>query len=290
LNEVPARILIIEDNVDNRELMTYLLNAFGYATLCADDGLIGIELAVKEQPDLILCDIRLPGIDGYEVARRLKQDARLRTIPLIATTALAMVEDRARALAVGFKGYITKPIAPETFVSEVAALMSSEHRQNPATLPSPENSIEPAHEVAGTPTIVRGTILVVDNLQSNLDLARSIFEPSGFHVLLAPDINSAVALAEQEMPDVILSDVNMPQGSGFELASRVKRHPRLSAVPVVLISGTLSRDEGGPVRASAAGAAKFLSRPIDPMVLLDEIQGCLDASRHSEVLGVRKVT
>ena len=278
---MPAQILIIEDNVDNRELMTYLLNAFGYATLCADNGVTGIELAAKDPPDLILCDIRLPGIDGYEVARRLKQDARLRTIPLIATTALAMVEDRERALAVGFKGYITKPIAPETFVSEVAALMSSEQRQNPIDVRAPENSIEPAHDVAGTLTTFRGTILVVDNLQSNLDLARSIFEPSGFRVLLAQDINSALMVAEHEKPDVILSDVNMPAGSGFELASRIRRDPVLNAVPVVLISGTLSRDEGGPLRAAAAGATKFLSRPIDPIVLLEEIQDCLDESRPS---------
>ena len=109
---MPAQILIIEDNVDNRELMTYLLNAFGYGTLCADNGVTGIDLAAKDPPDLILCDIRLPGIDGYEVARRLKQDARLRVIPLIATTALAMVEDRERALAVGFKGILPSPLPP----------------------------------------------------------------------------------------------------------------------------------------------------------------------------------
>lgn len=273
---MPARILIIEDNVDNRELMSYLLNAFGYATLCADNGVAGIELATKHQPELILCDIRLPGIDGYEVARRLKEDARLRVIPLIAITAFAMMEDRDRALKVGFKGYITKPIAPETFVSEVVALLSAEDRQNPAGVPAPANSIEPVHDAVGKPTIFRGTILVVDNLQSNLDLARSIFEPSGFRVLLAQDIRSALTMAGQEKPDVILSDVNMPRGTGFDLASRVKHDPILYAIPVVLISGTLSRDEDGPVRAAAAGATKFLSRPIDPIVLLEEIQDCLN--------------
>jgi len=88
-------------------------------------------------------------------------------------------------------------------------------------------------------------------------------------------------VAEQEKPDVILSDVNMPAGSGFELASRIRRDPVLNAVHVVLISGTLSRDEGGPLRAAAAGATKFLSRPIDPIVLLEEIQDCLDESRPS---------
>ena len=278
---MPARILIIEDNVDNQELMSYLLNAFGYATSCADNGVTGIELASKDQPDVILCDIRLPGIDGYEVARRLREDARLRTIPLIAITAFAMKEDRDRALVAGFKGYITKPITPETFVSEVVGFMRPEHKLNSIHVPVTDNCIEPAQDAAGTNESLRGTILVVDNLQSNLDLARSIFEPSGFRVLVAQDIHSALAAAEQETPDVILSDVNMPEGSGFELASRVKRDPRFSTIPVVLISGTLSRDEAGPFRAQAAGATKFLSRPIDPIVLLEEIQDCLNGSRQS---------
>jgi two-component system cell cycle response regulator len=277
---VTARILIIEDNDNNRELMSYLLNAFGYETLCADNGITGMELAAKDLPELILCDIRLPGIDGYEVARRLRADARLRTIPLIAITAFAMKDDRDRALVAGFKGYITKPLTPETFVSEVVGFMRSEHKLNSISVPVTDNCIEPAQDATGAHATFRGTILVVDNLQSNLDLARSIFEPSGFRVLVAQDIHSALAAAEQETPDVILSDVNMPEGSGFELASRVKRDARLNTIPVVLISATLSRDEAGPLRARAAGATKFLSRPIDPIVLLEEIQDCLNGSRR----------
>ncbi len=104
-------ILIIEDHTDNLELMSYLLKAFGYATLAAADGLTGLELARSRQPELIVCDIQLPGIDGFEIARRLKQDDGLRKIPLVAITALAMVGDRERVIEAGFDGYIAKPIA-----------------------------------------------------------------------------------------------------------------------------------------------------------------------------------
>jgi two-component system cell cycle response regulator len=273
---MPDRILIIEDNVDNMELMSYLLEAFGYQTLQADNGLTGIEFADREQPGLILCDIRLPGIDGYEVARRLKQDARLRTIPLIAITASATTGVRDRALATGFNGYITKPIAPETFVNDVEAFLNLERQSNAARARSCEDMVLQGSEAPVTPTMFRGTILVVDNLPSNLDLARSILEPSGFRVLAALDVNSALRMAHRERPDVILSDVNMPEGTGFELASRVRHDPSLGDVPVVLISSSLSRDEAGASRAAAAGATKFLSRPIDPRVLLEELQSCIN--------------
>jgi CheY-like chemotaxis protein len=118
-------ILVIEDHVDNLDLMRYLLGAFGYTALSAEDGVTGIALAESEGPDLILCDIQLPDIDGFEIARRLKRHARLREIPLVAITALAMVGDRERVLAAGFDGYISKPINPETFVGNVEIFLKT---------------------------------------------------------------------------------------------------------------------------------------------------------------------
>lgn len=119
-----ARILIIEDNPTNLDLMTYLLNAFGYTTLTAQDGEEGLEVTRQEVPDLIICDIQLPTMDGREVARRLKSHPQLQQIPLLAVTALAMVGDRARLLAAGFDGYIAKPLSPETFVEEVEKFLA----------------------------------------------------------------------------------------------------------------------------------------------------------------------
>src|ERR1041384_2263983 len=120
------RILVIEDNSTNIYLMTYLLKAFGYAFYTASDGEEGLEIARCERPDLIICDLQLPKMDGYAVARALKGDPDLRAIPLIAVTAFAMVGDRDRVLATGFDGYIAKPISPETFVGQVKAFLSDE--------------------------------------------------------------------------------------------------------------------------------------------------------------------
>ncbi|HLN02744.1 MAG TPA: response regulator [Bryobacteraceae bacterium] len=276
---MPVRVLIIEDHADNLELMNYLLKAFGYATVTAADGLAGMELARNQDLGLILCDIQLPGIDGFEVARRLKQDERLRSIPLVAITALAMVGDRERALAVGFDGYLAKPIDPETFVASVEAFLKPEERRQRDYQAA--TAAEPVLDgTRKTQAVARGTILVVDNVPANLELAQSIFEPSGFHVMLADNVTVALAMAKQNRPDVVLSDVNMPEGTGFELARRMRADPDLRTVPVVLISATLPRDVSTEV-ARSAGATKFLWRPIDPVILLEEVESCLQAARRS---------
>src|SRR5271154_4661347 len=101
-----ARILVVEDNPANLALMTYLLQAFGHTVLAARDGEEGLQAARREKPDLILCDVQLPKLDGHQVAYKLKSDADLCTVPLVAITAFAMVGDRDRVLASGFDGYI----------------------------------------------------------------------------------------------------------------------------------------------------------------------------------------
>lgn len=119
-----ARVLLIEDNLTNLELMAYLLTAFGHSLIVATDGIEGVALAQSEQPQIVVCDIQLPSIDGFEVARQIKRSPQLAAIPLVAVTALAMVGDRDRILSGGFDGYISKPIDPETFVAQVEHFLS----------------------------------------------------------------------------------------------------------------------------------------------------------------------
>jgi CheY-like chemotaxis protein len=121
-----ARILIIEDNLANRELIVYLLNAFHHIPLEAVDGEAGLDAAHRERPDLILCDLQLPKIDGYTLARYFKSDQILRDIPLVAVTASSMVGDREKIISAGFNGYISKPIDPETFVAKVETFLRRE--------------------------------------------------------------------------------------------------------------------------------------------------------------------
>lgn len=114
-----ARILLIEDNPQNRYLTVFLLERRGHQVVQADTGPVGLELAARVRPDLILLDIQLPGMDGHAVARALKADPTLRSIPIVAVTSYAMVGDREKCLAAGAEGYMEKPIDPATFVDEI---------------------------------------------------------------------------------------------------------------------------------------------------------------------------
>jgi two-component system cell cycle response regulator DivK len=114
-----AKILLIEDNEQNRYLATFLLERNGFAVTHAPDGRAGLDLASRERFDLILLDIHLPGMDGHAVARALKSDPLLKSIPIVVVTSYAMLGDRETIFAAGAEGYIEKPINPETFVAEV---------------------------------------------------------------------------------------------------------------------------------------------------------------------------
>lgn len=107
---MPKKILIVEDNEDSRELVVKVLRNKGYEMVEAADGEEAVEKAVAEKPDLILLDISLPKLDGYEVAKRLKSLEEFHEIPIIAFTAHAMKGDREKAIVAGFEGYISKPV------------------------------------------------------------------------------------------------------------------------------------------------------------------------------------
>lgn len=116
---MPPQILLIEDNAQNLYMLTFLLEKHDYRVLQARTGREGIDIACREKPDLILLDIQLPEMDGYEVARRLRERSECGMVPIVAVTSYAMVGDRDCSLAAGCNGYIEKPIDPRTFVAEM---------------------------------------------------------------------------------------------------------------------------------------------------------------------------
>jgi two-component system cell cycle response regulator len=263
-----SRILVIEDNLANMELMTYLLQAFGHATLKAWDGKEGVEIAARERPDLIICDIQLPLINGYEVARQIKAEPALRHIPLLAVTAFAMADDRQKTLAAGFDAYFSKPISPDTFVQRVQDFLRPEQRTSGASASS-------AFVRPSAPARSRGrTVLVVDDRKDNRDLALSILEGSGYQVITTHAMSEGLLRAHEAVPDLILSDVCMADGSGYEFIQRVKADPQLAAIPFVFLTSTMT-SETERKKGLALGAARFLFRPIEPQDLLREIEACL---------------
>ena len=120
---MPRRILLIEDNEDNRIIYRLTLQHFGYEVSEAVDGESGIRIATETLPDLVLMDVSIPGIDGWEATKILKAGERTMRIPIVALTAHALASDRERAKEVGCDGYLAKPVEPRRVVEEIQRLL-----------------------------------------------------------------------------------------------------------------------------------------------------------------------
>jgi CheY-like chemotaxis protein len=124
-----SRILIVEDNEMNRDMLSRRLERKGYEVIMAMDGRRGLAAARSEAPDLILMDMSLPEIDGWEVARQLKSDTTTRSIPVIALTAHAMTSDRQKALEAGCDDYDTKPVEFQRLLTKIQTMLRSASTQ-----------------------------------------------------------------------------------------------------------------------------------------------------------------
>jgi two-component system, cell cycle response regulator DivK len=118
-----AKILLVEDNEMNRDMLSRRLTRNGFEVVIADDGRKGVEMATSEKPDLILMDMSLPVMDGWDATRHVKADPATKSIPVIALTAHAMVEDRDKAIAAGCDDFDTKPVELPRLLGKIEALL-----------------------------------------------------------------------------------------------------------------------------------------------------------------------
>jgi CheY-like chemotaxis protein len=224
-------ILVVDDHALNLKLVRVLLASKGYKILTASDGLEGLQVAEASRPQLILLDIQLPGIDGFEVVRRLKGNAATRDIVVVALTAYAMKGDEEKVRAAGCDGYITKPIDTQQLPGQVRRYLDQTASSSPKT------------------------ILVVDDDAQQLQLLCAAFERQGYVVIPAEDGPTALSKAVDRNVDIIVSDVLMPRVDGFRLCYAVRQDERLSRVPIVLVtSGSVQPADEDLARNMGASA------------------------------------
>jgi two-component system cell cycle response regulator len=264
-----ARLLLIEDNPDSLELMALLVGAAGHLALTAGDGASGLALAQAELPDLIVCDVQMPGMDGFAVARQLKSEPQLQAIPLVAVTALAMPADRSEILAAGFDGYIAKPINPEEFVLQLETFLPDEL----FPLSWSSEALLDGGERQGA------QILVVDDSATNRELVRIILEPFGYGIVAAGNVIQAMEQLMSRPFDLVVSDLQLHEEDGMAFLTVMRADPRLTRLPFILFSSA-EWDGAARERARELGVEHFLTRPIEPQGLLDAVAECLSERKE----------
>lgn len=242
------RVLLVEDNIPNRDLARYLLEASGYACEEAHDGETALQMAGMSGPDIVICDLQLPGIDGFDVLRGLRALPHLIGVPVVAVTAYAMVGDRERILAAGFDGYISKPIDPRSFADEIAGYLR------------PGKS---AHSGRVAPQSSGKRVLVVDDRLANRELLGTVLGYYGHTVATAADGAAALAEIRKTMPDLVITDLLMPNMDGEELCRTLRADPATAALPIIIHTASYRTRQGRQI-ADRVGVQWVLPKPSEP--------------------------
>jgi DNA-binding response OmpR family regulator len=265
-----SRILVVEDSPDIRVLIRMLLEAAGHEVMTASDGRAGVEATRRERPDLVLMDLSLPVLSGWEATKAIKESPETASIPVVAVTAHAMHGDRERALAAGCDGFIPKPIDEETFEALVRSYLRP---------PTVEES--PPTEAATPPPPSRpgfaepGRILVVDDHAEVAEIVRHDLESEGHRVVVARTLDQASGLArDDEQFDLAIVDVMLGPDSGYDLAAELVSCSG-EYLPVLLVTaGEIDREKG-----FAAGADDFVAKPLDPVELVARARSLIRVGR-----------
>lgn len=267
------RILIVEDNEMNRDMLSRRLERRGYTTLLAIDGETGIDMARLERPDLILMDMSLPGIDGWEATRLLKADPNMCKIPIIALTAHAMSDDRDRSISAGCDDYDTKPVDINRLLAKIEHWLSASGVNKPA-VDAPAVLTEVAAEappLSSVPAVAK--ILLVEDNEMNRDMLSRRMSRRGYEVITANDGEQGVNLALTTIPDLILMDMSLPGLDGWEATRLIKTSPDTSSIPIIALTAhAMSTDRE---KAVQAGCDDFDTKPVEIDRLLIKIDDCL---------------
>ena len=269
------KVLVVDDEVVVTSFLSDYLTGEGYEVILASNGEEALELAEKEKPQLILLDIRMPGIDGIEVCKRLKAQEKTRSIPVIMMTGFAY--EKVDAVEAGADEFINKPLDPVELVFRLKSIsrmryLTDELDKAVAEIEGPQES---SHEREAESTegiknsgIVVDKILVVDDELVVRGFLHELLAEEGYEVILASNGEEAIDLAERENPEVILLDINMPGIDGIEVCKRLKAQEETRNIPIIIVTAL---DDRGFI-AYLEGADDFVTKPFNPVELTFRIR------------------
>jgi len=269
----PYVILVVEDNAMNLKLVKSLLGLGKLYVLEAGDAEVGIQMAKIHLPDLILMDIQLPGIDGLQATRLIKEDPTLAHIPVIALTSHAMRGDDQRAKDAGCDGYITKPINTRTFLDDLFTYIKPKFNQN---------RLDATEQVV----TYKPRILIVDDEPVNVKLMGAILSTEQFDIISAFNGKTALELVNTQKVDLVLLDIMMPEIDGYEVTKEIKRNIQTKDIPVILVTALHGKED--KMRGLQAGADEFLTKPVNKVEIIARVKSMLRLRQYQEQINIRK--
>lgn len=261
--DAPARILVVDDESQNLDLLEAMLTASGYDVLLAGGGEEALRIARELKPDLILLDLMMPGLSGFEVCARVKTDPQTGGIPVLFVTGLNQISDKERALAAGGDDFLTKPFQRAELVTRVEALLRVRHLNRNLDralaylheLEVTRHSQQPRKPATSTsPVQGAGTVLVVDDELLARQLFADVLRDSGYVTHEAESGERALEIARKETVDGVLLDIMMPGMSGLEVPAKLGELAPDS--PVIIATANPTSDTA--IAALRLGAFDFI--------------------------------
>ncbi len=268
-----ARVLVIEDDANNLDVAQRIIRSAGHEPITATDGASGLETARAEHPDAILIDLLLPRMDGWTVTRTLREEEWARSIPIIAVSALAMQQDRARAIEAGCDDFVSKPYAPAELRAVLARFLD-EGPGEPRTVTRERPAKAPVERL--------GRVLVVDDEPANVELLVRRLEALGADTLRASNGEDALVVADRELPDLILLDIMMPGIHGWETCRRLKMNDRTAPIPVIFVTARDSKEDLS--LGFEVGGVDYVTKPIEPVELSARVRSAIYTKRLQDDL------
>jgi two-component system cell cycle response regulator len=280
-----ARILIVDDIEANRRLLQAKLEAQYHSVILASNGPQAIDMAREHDPEIILLDVMMPGMDGYEVCRRLKADPVTSHIPVVMVTALSDAEDRVRGLDAGAEDFLTKPVDDFLLYSRVNTLMrynavTSELRKREASGLKTGAVDGVTEDEVDRPARV---FLIDDNPRTSARIA-TVLRDHGHKVMTLLESGSMGDLA-QERTDVLLVSLLSKTFDPLKLCAHFKTNDVTRAVSILLICDPLERAKA--VKGLEIGASDMIMAPIDTQELLARVRTQTRRTRYVEILRER---
>lgn len=279
-----ARVLVVDDILANVKLLEARLTAEYFEVLSAMNGLEALTVCEQAQPDIVLLDVMMPGMDGFEVCRRLKSNPSSAHIPVIMVTALDQVADRVKGLEAGADDFLTKPVSDVALVTRVKSLtrlkmLTDELRMRSAT--SREMGFETGFDIDQIVGTAKGQILVVDDRRSTSERIQTML--SQVHaVTIESDPQEALLKAVDGQYELVIVSMALANYDPLRLCSQIRSIDRTRMLPILLVIDP--EDQPRLLRALDIGVNDYLLRPIDRQELLARVRTQIRRKRFTDHL------